>query len=400
MKTVNEQIFDKLVKHQAYLLRLVSKQSDDFITALNKNNPKLAAFLLENLSELNLADTKTSAIKWRKFEQALKQVRAEMFTGFKTEYDKDLIKIIDNETKYMKALYDNSIALAEISMAVPVIEKTNLLNYGAIDGKTISRYFEEIQYGDIDRIVQNIRTGLIERKPVYQIVNDLIGSKNIEYNDGVTQLTRNNARSLVRTITQGIVNSSREEFYKANSDIVKQERFTAVLDGRTTVQCLSLDGNLYLLGEGPNPPLHRNCRSLRIAVIDGMALVGERGYVTDTRTPRQLRIDWRADAKKAVGADEWKTLTEKERYKLIAKERTAWQNANIGQTPVKTTGSQWLKTTDKSFQDDFLGKKQAELFRSGQLTLDKFVDNSGKKLSVDELYGMYADEFKKAGIKP
>lgn len=128
--------------------------------------------------------------------------------------------------------------------------------------------------------------------------------------------------------------------------------------------------------------------------------MGERGYVTDTRTPRQQRIDFRADAKAAVGPEAWKELSVKERNSLIAAQRNDWQIKNIGRTPVKTTGAEWLKTTDKKFQDEYLGKKQAELFRSGELTLQKLVDNSGKRLSVNELYELYADEFKRAGITP
>jgi SPP1 gp7 family putative phage head morphogenesis protein len=397
-KTVNEIIFDKLIKHQIYLLRLVSGQSENFIAALNKNNPELAAFLHSNISDLNLAQTFNSSMKWKKFENELRQLRAEAIDEITAGYDRESLRIIDNEIKYMKALYDNSIALKEVSTIIPKINTINTLNYGAYAGKTLAKYYEELKYGDTDRIISAVRQGLQDRKAPYQIVNEIIGSKDVQYVDGVTNLTRNNARSIVRTVTQGIVNNAREEYYKANSDIIKQERFTAVLDGRTTLLCMSLDGQLYSLTEGPNPPLHRNCRSLRIAVVDGYALVGDRGYVTDTRTPREMRIDWRADAKNKVGKDAWKELSVKERDKLIAKERTAWQKANIGSAPAKTSGVDWLKTTDKKFQDEYLGKKQAELFRSGELSLDKLIDNSGKRLSVDELYNSYADEFKRAGI--
>lgn len=400
MKTSNEIIFDKLLKHQVYLLRLISRQSDDFILALNKNNPELTAFLNDRIPDLNMANTYKSAQKWKRFEVALSEIRSEAIEGYISEFDKESLKIIDNEIKYMKVLYDNAIGLKEISTVIPAINSTNLLAYGVADGKTIASYFEELQYGDISRISQTVRAGLIERKAPYKIVNEIIGSKNVKYADGVTNLTRNNARSLVRTLTQGIVNNSRSEYYEANSDIIKKERFTAVLDGRTTLGCLSLDGQIYNLSDGPNPPLHRNCRSLRIAIIDGYALVGERGFVTDTRTPRALRIDFRADAKAGVGADKWKQLSVKQRDSLIKDQKISWQNTHIGRTPAATTGSEWLKTTDHKFQDEVLGKKQAELFRSGQLSLDKFVDSSRNKLSVDDLYGLYKDEFKRAGIAP
>lgn len=400
MKTTNELIFDKLIRHQVYLLRLISKQSDDFITALTKNNPELTAFLNDRIPELDLANTYKSAQKWKRFEVALSEVRNKAIDGYLGEYNKDGVKIIDNEIKYMKALYDNSIALKHISTAIPAINAVNLLAYGVADGKTISSYFQEFKYGDIARISQTVRAGLIEQKAPYKIVNEIIGDKTMQYADGVTNITRNNAKSLVRTITQGISNNARSEYYKANSDIIKKERFTAVLDGRTTLECLSLDGQIFNLTDGPNPPLHRGCRSLRIAVVDGYELIGERSTITDTRTARVRNIDFRADAKASVGPDKWKQLSVKQRNSLISGQRTNWQNTHIGRAPAATTGSEWLKSTDAKFQNEFLGKKQAELFRSGELSLNKLVDNSGKRLSVDELYNLYANEFKTAGITP
>lgn len=258
MKTANELIFDKLVKHQIYLLRLIAKQGDDFAVALNKNNPQLTAFLNERISGLDLARTYSSAAKWKRFETALKELRGFAIDGFVSDYDKESIKIIDNETKYMKALYDNSIAIKEIATVIPAVNKVNLLNYGNFAGKTLLEHFDELKYGDADRIILEVRNGLLNRQPAYKIVNSIIGSKDQDYADGITNITRNNARMVVRTVTSGISNASREEFYKANQDIIKVLRFTAVLDGRTTWQCLGLDGETYKVTESmPGIPLHR-----------------------------------------------------------------------------------------------------------------------------------------------
>lgn len=400
MQPMNTVIFNKLIKHQVYLLRLIAKQSDDFIVALNKNNPKLAGYLRESIPQLNLANTKISSVNWKKFESGLKKVRNTAIDGIYSEYSDDALKIIDNEIKYMRSLYNNSIGIKGFSMAIPNINEVSLLNYGSIDGKLVSTYFEELKYGDVERIIQNVRNGMVQQKAPYQIVNEIIGSKNIQYKNGVTNITRNNAKSIVRTVTSGIVNNARTEFSKANSDIVKKERYTAVLDGRTTTICLSLDGELFNIGEGEQPPIHRQCRSVRIPIVDGIALVGERPTITDTRTRRVREIDFRKEAKLKAGAKDWKALSVKDRNSLITKQRRAWSKNNVGNTPVKTTGSQWLKSQNSSFQNEVLGKKQAELFRSGELTLDKFVDVSGKKLSVAELYGQYKNEFIKAGITP
>lgn len=47
----------------------------------------------------------------------------------------------------------------------------------------------------------------------------------------------------------------------------------------------------------------------------------------------------------------------------------------------------WMISQPAAFQDDVLGKEQAELLRSGQLILNKFVDSNPEVLSLEELKG-------------
>ena len=66
-------------------------------------------------------------------------------------------------------------------------------------------------------------------------------------------------------------------------------------------------------------------------------------------------------------------MSVKDRNKEIAKVRTKWQNENIGRVPVGVSGEQWMKSLPEKFQDEYLGKTQAELFRSGELKLNKLL---------------------------
>ena len=57
----------------------------------------------------------------------------------------------------------------------------------------------------------------------------------------------------------------------------------------------------------------------------------------------------------------------------------------IGQVPGKTTFSAWLKKQPRDFQDEYLGPKRAKLFRSGEVTLDKFTLKSGDVIPLETL---------------
>jgi hypothetical protein len=51
----------------------------------------------------------------------------------------------------------------------------------------------------------------------------------------------------------------------------------------------------------------------------------------------------------------------------------------------RTTYQSWLKRQDAEFQNEVLGVERAELFRSGKVTLDRFVDDQGVTLTLKQL---------------
>ena len=69
-----------------------------------------------------------------------------------------------------------------------------------------------------------------------------------------------------------------------------------------------------------------------------------------------------------------------------------------GQIPEDTTYQQWLKGKTAAFQDDILGKTKGALFRRGGLTLDRFVDKTGKEYTLEDLRTKNAAAFAAAGL--
>jgi hypothetical protein len=55
-----------------------------------------------------------------------------------------------------------------------------------------------------------------------------------------------------------------------------------------------------------------------------------------------------------------------------------------GQVSETETYQTWLSKKPPEFQDDVLGKARGEMFRNGT-TLDRFVDDSGKTLTLEQL---------------
>jgi hypothetical protein len=69
-----------------------------------------------------------------------------------------------------------------------------------------------------------------------------------------------------------------------------------------------------------------------------------------------------------------------------------------GQVPADTTYGEWLKNQSTARQDEILGPERGALFRQGKLPLDRFANDRGKWLSLDELRERDAKAFERAGL--
>ena len=84
-------------------------------------------------------------------------------------------------------------------------------------------------------------------------------------------MPNNQIRAIVRSSITQVSDAAMQQVAAANPDATTKYRYTAILDTRTSPICRSLDGKVYKWGEGPQPPLHFNCRSMRVPIVKGFA---------------------------------------------------------------------------------------------------------------------------------
>lgn len=170
-------------------------------------------------------------------------------------------------------------------------------------------------------------------------------------------ITLNNAETLVRTAIADVTNRVREEVWKDNEDIIKGRRQVSTLDGRTSDICIVRDGAEWdNEGKGLNTkgkankykpmPLHMRERSY---------------YEPILKSWEELGIDIKEELPQTTRA----TMD--------------------GQAPSDITFSDWLKTKDKKFVEDLLGKGRAELYLSGKISVGDLVTKGGRSRSLSEL---------------
>ena len=258
-----------------------------------------------------------------------------------------LNEFTDGEIEFQKETLDQ---VLNVETTVPPIEKvqsavtstpTELLIGNTKQTMTVNQMVETFSKSNTKEIKNLISTGFIPGDTTDQIAAR------------VSQKVRGRTRAQARTVVQTAVNHAagvaRKEFSEENSDKIGGEKYLATLDARTTPTCSGLDGNIYEVGVGPKPPLHYNCRSLRVAVPrEGSVLSGMEG------------------SRPAVGAD------------------------GVEQVTSNKTFSGWLRGQPADFKREFFrkyrdGQAKYELFEQGGLDAKAFIDADGAEISLQEL---------------
>ncbi|ASY62511.1 Phage protein [Sinorhizobium sojae CCBAU 05684] len=354
MATANEEALDASVRHQIGILRYSSSVVRKVVSLLNKVDDRL-------VNEIARRGVGDQGFTQRRLELLLDSVRAIIAEA----YGKATTALND-ELKDLST-YERDFQLNMLGRSIPVrfdfIKPTSAQLYAAVtarpfNGLLLRDWYKDLEAGAYRRLRDSIRMGYVEGRTTDQIVRDIRGTRAQRYKDGILEISRRGAEATVRTAINHTATVARNETYKANSDVIKGVVWVATLDHRTTAVCRGRDGKVYPLDSGPRPPAHINCRSSTAPVLKS-----------------------------------WKEMG------INLKEAPEGTRASMdGQVPASMTYSDWLRKQPKEVQDDILGVAKAKLFRSGGLTLDRFVDAKGHEYTLAELAKRESEAFAKAGI--
>lgn len=372
MPPANDDIRDELLAHQIQLLRFSRGLSSRIRALLNRAEPELRARLkvrLDKIAALGFDPGPATTRRMIKTSKLIREINRSTFKEINELVRKELVGLAIGETQFIAGL---------VSGSLPVIFEPALPSPRTLRGIVFARPFENrilrdwlrtYELGDRRRMMDEIRQGLVFDETPTQIGRRIFGTTALGGVDGTREITRRGAQTLAQTAMSAVSNATRQEMYKRNPAI-RQEQYVATLDSRTTPICQSLDGDVFPKGEGPIPPLHLNCRSIRVPVIDGRAL-GKRPAVA---------------------------ATEKQLAGLRGPARRRAVEKLVGRVPAETTYTQFLRGQSASFQNEVLGPTRGRLFRAGEIDLKGFVDNSGKRFTLRELYDQDPGTFQRANV--
>lgn len=341
---LNDELFDALTRHQIALGRLTRGTSAKLVQSLDKFDPAIA----RALASLNSSSTR------RQVNEALaevKRINNAAYDKIEKQLTTQMERLAVSEVKYQHGALKDATpreAFKQMNVKVPPAAATKaLVRTEAVNGALLSEHVDGMRVGRYNRVRDAVRRemsqGGTEAAVEKGIRQAVIGTAAAGYQDGLLGLSRRSMDQVTKTVSNGTVTNARSTFFEQNDDIFDGVMWVSVLDDRTSAICQSLDGTVFPVDEGPRPPAHINCRSEVVPIVK----------------------DWEEMGLEDLGP--------------------GTREAMNGEVPETMTYDDWLRTQSAEVQNEILGPSRGEIFREGEVTLDKFVDNSGRLYSLDDL---------------
>jgi len=348
MLTANEVLQDKSISHSIDLVGYSNQVVGKIIALLNRADIDLVKQL-----EIELEKLPVNQFNIDRINQLLTSVRylnQSTYANVSTELDSQLQALTAYELDYQQRVLSGVLpeAVAIVSVNPQQVHAAAMARPFA--GRLLKEWVSGLETAKANAVRDAVRIGYIESEPLSKIVQRVRGTKALNFKDGVLEISRRNAESIIRTAINHTSNYANQQLADANSELLKGYKYSAVLDYRTTVICASRSDKFYALGK-PKPaiPAHIGCRSRYLPVL---------------KSWRELGLD----------ADE---IPESTKASLD------------GQIPASTNYEKWLRGKSKEIQEQYLGVEKARLFRENKLSLEKFVSPKGHVYSISQLRVKY-----------
>ena len=354
--TVNGRLQDRAIRHAIYLQRYGTSISADMLAFFEDSVfPDLLAKLESRLNRINLRGYDSGVHTTNRYREMLADLLSILIDGG-SEASKRLLKI-QRELAGMEATWQANVLLGSVPKDLHVyVLPERPINLAIarqvvsqpIEGKPMKAWWNELARKTQDRLTREIGVGLSQSETSEQIVRRVKGTAANGYRDGVLEVTRAQARSIVRTTTNHVTTQARETTYREMEDVVKGVQWVATLDTKTCPICRPLDGKVYPVGEGQRPPGHFGCRCTTVPVLKSIREILGKKPLPDSVSPgTRASMD--------------------------------------GQVPASLTYDEWIRGQPAGVQDEAFGPTRARMFRAGEVTSRDLVTRTGRTKSIDEL---------------
>ena len=348
MANENDDIFEETLTQQLNTFRIDATVRRKVLRDLRRLENKIIAEIAE------IAPADSERFQARRLRSLLQRVRALINADYETinqELEEELTGLARIESDRQGKILSDTLEVAVTTTSLPESRVNSIYRNTLIEGAPSRQWWARQSRQLNQRFEDQMREGLLLGETNEQLIRRVRGTRTFNFTNGIMNITRRNAETLVRSSVQAVANQARFEMLQANRDVLRSYRHVSTLDSRTSDQCIVRDNKrwdaqtLEPIGHSLPfrvPPIHFNCRSTLVGEVRGTNLVDD---------AERASID--------------------------------------GPVPARTDFREFLERKGKAFQDEVLGPGKAELWRDGKITLQQLLDQQGNPLTLAELRQRY-----------
>ena len=261
---MNNKLFNEL---QVKLAQEIYKKYDKIINKVAKLHKISKQAILDKIARIILEqnvvdgvmdmDTATKTRLRKQLNEFIKEV-------FKVEYEEENTIIKDTLYNVGKDKYYSNCYLYSLGVNYTLKPVSENILKKIINKKINGKNYSSRIWNNKNKVAKQMRIEVdkfLNGKIDINSINSII-SKKFDAN-------WNNSNRLVRTEIAKVQTQANECWAKEHG--IKKQLFSATLDGKTSKICQSLDGKVFNYDDSnkPIPPLHPNCRSCLIDMVEG-----------------------------------------------------------------------------------------------------------------------------------
>lgn len=365
-------VFDVMARHQIAIERAKSGESKRIfstVSAIDNDIKNIINSLPENYTQRQLEKAISSidllvATYYQKTVLTTLESSAATIVSFEVEISEDVLK---------EFLIPEGEKIAPVNKA-QTLNKTLATSY---QGKKLSTWTKQLGTQKTKDVSSMMRTKAAENATP----SDMSSGVRL-----AVQKSNTASKSISDAYVNQSVNVSRDEVFSKNPEWVEEILWSSILDGNTTLTC-GVRSNLRYNAKTKQPIDHDNewgggpgrihwgCRSLGVPLAAGGKMLVDGKYVS-----------WQTGGKTAIGAE--KDYERGDNLTALGK-KAKLPNANnkleIQDVKASLNYESWLKQQPRAFIEDTLGVKKAAQFIDGKQSLQRFVVENGRELTVKEL---------------
>lgn len=305
------------------------------IALLNAADPDLEARLSRVLERTATLDTGERLAALRKEILAASREAYQRMGYFLTS---EMRSLVESVAEHLAELIESSVPFKFSATRPDASLLRSLVTEDPLHGRLLGPHIDNLAGNRAAALLEQLQIGTVQGESWGQILTRIRGTAAGGYRDGVLNtIGRRQAETLARTAVQHFTEAARDATIQENADLFQGVMWISTLDKCTTPTCQRRDGKVWDLsykpvghslewGAGPGR-IHWSCRSTSIPVLKDVS-----------------------DLRRVVDLDH-----------IDPAERAALDHP----VPVTTDFEEWLRTQGEGLQEDVLGVKRAEEFRSG-----------------------------------